>query len=110
MSDTATLTRLPGALRTASSTFLAGRSFGMKFFPDLPGRQRRCSRSRDCNPGKSARDGTMALDDRSLHRLRITTFARARRAASRGAAVRVRGLVRQVAAVVAGDDRLRPRG
>src|SRR4030095_14890165 len=49
MSDTATLTRLPAALRTASSTFLAGTSVGMNLFsPDFAavplGGARACSR------------------------------------------------------------------
>src|SRR5258706_6090713 len=46
MSDTATLTRLPGALRTASSTLLAGRSCGMDGVP--PESSQRHSTARAC--------------------------------------------------------------
>src|SRR6266581_3952533 len=85
MSDTATLTRLPAALRTASSTFLAGRLCGMDGFPpDLPAAiVPRAHRPKWHNPL-----GT--LDERAFDRFVVAAGALARGAASRGRAVWIR--------------------
>src|ERR1700676_5256557 len=53
ISDTATLTRLPGAVRTASSTFCGAIFCGIRFSPDLAvlAGERDAA---DCNPPNAA--------------------------------------------------------
>src|SRR5437763_15736750 len=89
MAGTATLTLLPAALRTASSTFLAGRFCGMDDFPLIF--LRRLYR------GRTGLNGTIQADERAFDRFVAAAGALARGAASRGCAVWVRRPVRQVA-------------
>src|SRR6266568_1570351 len=100
MSDTATLTLLPAALRTASSTFLAGRFCGMDDFPLIF--LRRLYR------GRTGLNGTIRADERAFDRFVAAAGALARGAASRGCAVWIRRPVRQVAGAASRHDRLRP--
>src|SRR5215471_7445079 len=101
ISETATLTRLPAELRTASSTFLAGRSFGM-----------------DCNPldlaggailpeGLEWRRWQNAGDERSARHRADTVRTLSRRATRRRTSLRICRFVRKMACAAAGHDRVR---
>src|SRR5215472_4764531 len=101
MSETATLTRLPGELRTASSTFLAGRSFGMDCIP--PGLA-----GGDILPEGLERRRWHNLDDeRSARRWPDAACAFARCAARGRTSLRICRSVRKMACAAASHDRVR---
>ena len=126
MSETATLTRVPGALRTAAMTLAAddGQSacdssgygasarVGAGFFARcwspciLAQAAQMISAAKAAEPGRMAQCATRCIARPTVNA--DDPCPRARRAARRRRAVRLRGALRQVARLVAGRHRARP--